>query len=262
MGQEDGRPRHCADSGAQAPASTQDTVRLRKQCKQWPVRSRGASRCRGRKTWQRGTWSSTTHASETPAMESSTDRASAPQGDSDPVGFEEARVVGLQQDVHAHLAVGPVEVLQPGEPHGRQQGATDLHRKCGASRRSREKRHGRNETRGMAASGRRRTGKLERSGSVATVVSDYGITDGKGSGRRASCSDDATGSGRDDTATTNGSMLTSVSTSFGRGQQCAGSGHTKRTSTEGRIFENTMRGVRQDSSRQAACSRPRTTPVE
>lgn len=62
-------------------------------------------------------------------------------------------------------------------------------------------------------------------------------------------------------ATTNGSMLTSVSTSFGRGQQCAGSGHTKRTSTEGRIFENTMRGVRQDSSRQAACSRPRTTPV-
>ena len=202
-----------------------------------------------------------TPASETPAMESSTDRTSAPQGDWDPAGSQEARVVGLQQDVHAHLAVGPVGVLQPGEPHGRQQGATDLHRKCGASRRSREKRQGRNETRGMAASGRRRTRKLERSGSVATVVLNHGIADGNGSGRRASCSDDATGTGRDDTATTNGSMLTPVSTSFGRGQQCAGSGHTKRTSTEGRIFENTMRGVRQDSSRQAACSRPRTTPV-
>jgi hypothetical protein len=37
--------------------------------------------------------------------------------------------------------------LQPGEPHDRLQGATDLHRVRGASRRSREKRHGRKESR-------------------------------------------------------------------------------------------------------------------
>jgi hypothetical protein len=37
--------------------------------------------------------------------------------------------------------------LQPGEPHDRLQGATDLRRVCGASRRSREKRQGRNESR-------------------------------------------------------------------------------------------------------------------
>lgn len=42
---------------------------------------------------------------------------------------------------------GPSCCLQPGEPHGRLQGATDLHRVCGASRRSREKRQGRNESR-------------------------------------------------------------------------------------------------------------------
>lgn len=37
--------------------------------------------------------------------------------------------------------------LQPGEPHGRQQGATDLRLVCGENRRSREKRQGRNERR-------------------------------------------------------------------------------------------------------------------
>jgi hypothetical protein len=42
---------------------------------------------------------------------------------------------------------GPSCCLQPGEPHGRLQGATDLHRVCGASRRSREKRQGRNVSR-------------------------------------------------------------------------------------------------------------------
>lgn len=39
------------------------------------------------------------------------------------------------------------ECLQPGEPHGRQQGATDLRLVCGANRRSREKRQGWNEHR-------------------------------------------------------------------------------------------------------------------
>jgi hypothetical protein len=42
---------------------------------------------------------------------------------------------------------GSRRCLQPGEPHDRLQGATDLHRVCGASRRSREKRHGRNLSR-------------------------------------------------------------------------------------------------------------------
>lgn len=41
---------------------------------------------------------------------------------------------------------GSMRCLQPGEPHDRLQGATDLHCVCGASRRSREKRHGRNES--------------------------------------------------------------------------------------------------------------------
>jgi hypothetical protein len=56
-------------------------------------------------------------------------------------------------------------------------------------------------------------------------------------------------------------MSTPVDTSFGRGRQRAGSGHTVGMSMEGRIFENTMRGVRQDSTWQAACGRPRSTPV-
>jgi hypothetical protein len=42
---------------------------------------------------------------------------------------------------------GPSVGLQPGEPHGRQQGATNLRRVCGENRRSREKRQGRNERR-------------------------------------------------------------------------------------------------------------------
>jgi len=46
--------------------------------------------------------------------------------------------------------------LKPGEPHDRQQGATNLHRTRGESRRSREKRQGRNGTRELAAPGRRR----------------------------------------------------------------------------------------------------------
>ena len=41
----------------------------------------------------------------------------------------------------------PRRCLQPGEPYDRLQGATDLHSVCGVSRRSREKRHGRNESR-------------------------------------------------------------------------------------------------------------------
>ena len=46
--------------------------------------------------------------------------------------------------------------LKPGEPHDRLQGATNLHRTRGESRRSREKRQGRNGTRELAAPGRRR----------------------------------------------------------------------------------------------------------
>lgn len=41
----------------------------------------------------------------------------------------------------------PRGCLQPGEPHGRQQGATDLRLVCGATRRSRAKRQGRNARR-------------------------------------------------------------------------------------------------------------------
>jgi hypothetical protein len=45
---------------------------------------------------------------------------------------------------------------KPGEPHDRLQGATNLHRMRGASRRSREERQGRNGTRRLASSSRRR----------------------------------------------------------------------------------------------------------
>lgn len=66
-------------------------------------------------------------------------------------------VASIGSESAALALPGPAHArgLQPGEPHGRQQGATDLQGVRGASRRSREKRQGRNGTRGVATAGRR-----------------------------------------------------------------------------------------------------------
>lgn len=69
-------------------------------------------------------------------------------------------MAGSGKDVPAHCvlvrcAEAHVRGLQPGEPHGRQQGETDLQGVRGANRRSREKRHGRNGTDGVATGSRR-----------------------------------------------------------------------------------------------------------
>lgn len=70
-------------------------------------------------------------------------------------GLSTAATIGSAKAVLALLALAHARGLQPGEPHGRQQGATDLQGVRGANRRSREKRQGRNGTCGVATAGRR-----------------------------------------------------------------------------------------------------------
>jgi hypothetical protein len=108
---------------------------------------------------------------------------------------------------------------KPGEPHGRLQGATDLHCARGANRRSREKRQGRNRTRAWHA----RAEGAPRSREAAKAPGSFGI--------RA----------------TKQQLPASAGTPFGRGRWSTGSGRVQRMSTERRSLRPPMRGVRQDS---------------
>jgi hypothetical protein len=108
---------------------------------------------------------------------------------------------------------------KPGEPHGRLQGATDLHCARGASRRSREKRQGRNRIRAWHA----RTEGAPRSREARKARRSLG------------------------TRARQEPLPASAGTPFGRGRWSTGSGHVQQLSTERQSLRSPMRGVRQDS---------------
>lgn len=104
--------------------------------------------------------------------------------------------------------------LKPDGPHDWQQGATDLQSMCGASRRSREKRQGRN-----------------RIGSVAAP-------DRRGAPKPPCCGRDRRKPGSD-----RGGMPTPVGTSTGRGWRASGVDAQAHADGEAKSLTNPMRGV-------------------